>query len=227
MCGDRTYLHDRVHILSNYTPDGVFRDLSLDEIRKHIMEFKKTTDNNVGCVVIDHIGVLCNENRLGQDEGVKKIAKAMKGFAEETQTFLIMQSQTSRSKAGPIGDLELDKDAAFGTSVFENFCDFLVTLWQPLKRVYELGAPTVMSYKFCKIRHKNQKLDIIKEDKRYTVFFDPETQLIRELRQDDGDIKYWVTQATNKRKLDKNIEVLEYTSIRWETTNEKTRPSNR
>ncbi len=150
----------------------------------------------------------------------------MKGFAEETQTFLIMQSQTARSKAG-IGDIELDKDAAFGTSVFENFCDYLITLWQPLKRVYDLGAPTVMSYKFCKIRHKNQKLDVIKEDKRYTVFFDPESQLIRELTQADGDIKFWVNQATNKRKQDKNVDLVEYTSIVWGDKSAATTNSNR
>jgi hypothetical protein len=139
----------------------------------------------------------------------------MKGFAEETQTFLIMQSQTSRAKAG-IGDLELDKDAAFGTSVFENFCDFLVTLWQPLKRVYDLGAPTVISYKFCKIRHKHQSKDVLKEDKPYAVFFEPETQLIRTLTQDESDsMKFWVSQATNKRKLDRKTDVIEYTSVKW------------
>ncbi len=215
MCGENTSLHQKVHILSNYDENGTFRDLSLEEIKEYILDFQKTSGKKVGCVIIDHIGVLCNDNKLGQDEGVKKIAKAMKGFAEETQTFLIMQSQTARSKAG-IGDIELDKDAAFGTSVFENFCDFLITLWQPLKRVYADGAPTVMSYKFCKIRHKNQKQDVIKEDTRYSVFFDSETQLIRELIQDDGDLKYWTARATNKRKMDKN-DLVEYTSIKWAT----------
>lgn len=218
MCGDRTHLYEKVHVLSNYTPEGTFRDLSLEDIKKHILEFQTKTGKKMGCVVIDHIGVLCNDNKLGQDEGVKKIAKAMKGFAEETQTFLIMQSQTARSKAGR-GDLELNKDSAFGTSVFENFCDFLITLWQPLKLVYSLGAPTVMSYKFCKIRHKNQKLDVLKEDERYTVFFDPETQLIRQLVQSDGDLTYWINQANNKRKQADNRDVVEYTSIIWETKN--------
>jgi KaiC/GvpD/RAD55 family RecA-like ATPase len=219
MCGDNIKLYEKVHVLSNYDDTGAFRDLSLQEIKEHILEFQNSTGKKVGCVVIDHIGVLCNDNKLGIEEGVKKISKAMKGFAEETQTFLIMQSQTARSKAG-IGDLELDKDAAFGTSAFENFCDFLVTLWQPFKRVYELGAPTVMTYKFCKIRHKNQKHDTIKEDKRYSVFFDPETQLIRELIQDDGDLRFWAAQAASERKKDKNTEIFEYTSIKWEKDNE-------
>jgi hypothetical protein len=224
MCGDNVRLYEKVHVLSNYDENGRFKDLSLEDIQRHILDFESKTRKKVGCVVIDHIGVLCNENRLGQDEGVKKIAKAMKGFAEETQTFLIVQSQTARSKAG-IGDRELDKDAAFGTSTFENFCDYLITLWQPLKRVYDMGAPTIMMYKFCKIRHKNQKLDVIKEDKKYTVFFDPETQLIREITQHDGDLKFWMAQAVAKRKQDRDIEVTEYTSIKWSENNDEKRAS--
>jgi KaiC/GvpD/RAD55 family RecA-like ATPase len=219
MCGNNTSLYDKVHILSNYDDNGVFRDLSLYDIEQQILEFEKTTGKKVGCVVIDHMGVLRNENRLGKDEGLKKICKAMKSFAMRTNTILIMQSQTSRDKAG-IGDLELNKDAAFGTSEFENFCDYLITLWQPLKRVYALGAPTIMSYKFCKIRHKKQGKDIIQEDVPYTVYFDPETELIRELTEsEEKSLTYWVGQATNKRKQDRKTDIVKYTSIRW--NNEK------
>lgn len=223
MCGDNHSLHSKVHIINNYDENGAFRDLSLTDIKEHILEFQKTTGRKVGCVVIDHIGVLCNNNKHGQDEGVKEIAKAMKGFAIETKTFLIMQSQTARSKAG-IGDIELDKDAAFGTSVFENFCDYLVTLWQPLKRVYDMGAPTVISYKFCKIRHKKQGVDVIKEDVPYTVHFDPNTQLIQPLTESqEKSMSYWVSQATTKRNQDKKTGVVTYKSIKWdEVTNEET-----
>lgn len=216
MCGKNTQLHDKVHIISNYDENGTFRDLSLTEIKDHILEFQKTTGKKVGCVVIDHIGVLCNNNKHGQDEGVKEISKSMKGFAIETNTFLIMQSQTSREKAG-IGDLELDKNAAFGTSVFENFCDYLVTMWQPLKRVYNLGAPTVLSYKFCKIRHKKQGVDVIQEDAPYMVHYDPETQLINPLTESqEKSISYWVAQATSRRKEDKKTGIVAYKSVKWD-----------
>jgi hypothetical protein len=215
MCGSNTSLHNKVHIISNYDSKGVFRDLSLTQIKAHIIDFQTNTGKKAGCVVIDHIGVLCNNNKHGQDEGVKEISKAMKSFAIETKTFLIMQSQTNRNKAG-IGDLELDKDAAFGTSVFENFCDYLITLWQPLKRAYDLGAPTILTYKFCKIRHKKQNVDILKEDKPYSVLYDPETQLIKEISQDiDKSIPYWNGIVANKRKADRKTEVQTYTSIKW------------
>lgn len=223
MCGENTALHKKVHIITNYDENGTFRDLSLNNIKDYILEFQKTTGKKVGCVVIDHIGILCNTNKLGQDEGVKEISKAMKGFAIETNTFLIMQSQTSREKAG-VGDLELNKDAAFGTSVFENFCDYLVTLWQPVKRMYASGAPTVMAFKFCKIRHKNQIKDIIKEDVCYTLMFDPETELVRPLTQtEEKSFEYFLIQATNRRKQDRKTEVVPYKSVKVveEVTNVK------
>lgn len=215
MCGTNTTLHKKVQILSNYDSKGNFRDLSLNDIREYIVKYKERTGRQVGCVVIDHIGVLCNTNKLGQDEGVKQIAKDMKSLAVQTNTFVIMQSQTSREKAG-VGDLELNKDAAFGTSVFENFCDYLVTLWQPVKQLYSKGAPTVMAYKFCKIRHKNQLKDKIKEDVPYTLFFDPDTELVREMTQDnEQSFTYFLGQAIQKRKADRKTEILPYKSIKW------------
>ncbi len=224
MCGDNVALHKKVHIISNYDENGTFRDLSLENIKDYILDFQKTTGKKVGCVVIDHIGILCNTNKLGQDEGVKQISKAMKGFAVETNTFLIMQSQTSREKAG-IGDLELNKDAAFGTSVFENFCDYLLCIWQPLKRMYTAGAPTIMAFKFCKIRHKKQLRDGIKEDVCYTMLFDPDTELVREMTEvETKSFEYFLIQATNRRKQDRKVEIVPYKSVKVveEVTNVKT-----
>ncbi len=216
ICGENTHLHDKVHLISNYDDAGNYRDLSLQQIQDYVGEFQKTTGKKIGCVVIDHIAVLANKNKLGQDEGVKEISKAMKSFAVSTNTLLIMQSQTSREKAG-IGDLELNKDAAFGTSVFENYCDYLITLWQPLKRCYaEEGCPTVMAFKFGKIRHKNQSMDVIKEDVPYKLIYDPMTQVLRPFTQDEEKgFKFWLTKATNKRKADRKTDLVEYQSVKW------------
>ncbi len=216
MCGTNTRLHDKVHIIDNYDETGTFRDLSLLEIKEHIIKFKAETGRQVGCVVIDHIGVLSNNDRLGQDEGVKKLCKQMKSFAVQTNTLLIMQSQTSREKAG-IGDLELNKDAAFGTSTFENYTDFLLTIWQPVKRCYEVGAPTVCAYKFCKVRHK-KPTDKIKEDARYAVIFDGDTERLRPLTEaEDTSFQFFKKSAANIRAQDRKTAVVEYTRIEWDT----------
>lgn len=225
MCGDDHGLHEKVQIIDNFDENNVFRDLSLETIKNYILEYKVSSGRKVGCVVIDHIGVLANDNKLGQDEGVKKLCKAMKAFALETDTFLIMQSQTSREKAG-IGDLELNKDAAFGTSVFENFCDYLVTMWQPLKRAYNRGAPTVMALKFAKIRHKKQGKDRIHEDVCYQMFFDPETERVREMTQaEEQAALFYNGIATNLRKQDRKTDIVPYQSRRVEEApNVETKP---
>lgn len=221
MCGDNTHLHDKVHVISNYADDGSFRHLSLTEIRDYILKFQEVTKRKVGCVVIDHIGALKKQTKDGENQGIMDICHEMKAFAIQTNTMLVMQSQSSREKAG-IGDLELDKDAAYGTIFFESYCDYLMTVWQPLKRCYnQEGCPSVTAFKFCKIRHKKKGIDEVQEDTRYCLLFDSHSERLRELTQtEEASFEYWNTQATNLRKKDRKTDIVTYTSIRWTTEGE-------
>lgn len=216
MCGTNTALHEKVQVMSNYDEAGAFRHLSFDDIREYLLKYKKVTGRKIGCVVIDHIGALKKKNAKGENQDLMDICHAMKAFAVETNTLLVMQSQAPREKAGS-GDLELNKDAAYGTVYFESYCDYLVTMWQPLKRCYNMDAcPTVTAFKFCKIRHKKQHLDEIKEDQRYLLFFDPETEHMRELTQDEEvSFQFFNSQATNARKQDRKTDLITYTTIDW------------
>lgn len=217
MCGSETHLHDKVQILSNYADDGSYRNLSLDEIQDYVLNFQNATGKKVGAVVIDHIGVLKKQSKNGENQGLMDICHSMKAFAIQTNTMLIMQSQAPREKAG-IGDLELNKDAAYGTVFFESYLDYLISVWQPLKRVYKDGAPTVTALKFCKIRHKKQGKDKIQEDVPYVIYYDPETQLMRELTQnEEKSLSFFNAQATNLRKKDRKTDPVIYT--RLEVTN--------
>lgn len=210
MCGDDTRLHEKVHIISNYDGEGNFRHLSLDDIRVYIQKFQKVTGYKVGCIVIDHIGAL----NKGTDLSIEAICHSMKAFAQQTSTMLVMQSQTSREKAG-IGDIELDKDAAYGTTYFECYCDYLITIWQPLKRCHnEETCPTVTAFKFCKIRHKKAKKDVIKEDVPYWLYFDSNTEQLRDLTEmEKKQFDYFNNKATNKRKTDKKTSLVSYQSV--------------
>ena len=72
-----------------------------------------------------------------------------------------------------------------------------------------------MAIKFAKIRHKNQLKDRIKEDICYQLYFDPTTELLREVTQDEEtSAKYWIVQATNLRKADRKTDVVPYQSRR-------------
>lgn len=210
--GKNSPLNDKVIILSNYDDAGNFRNLSLDEIKSFIDRWQTKTGKKLGCVVIDHIGALKKQSKDAK-QSIEDICHNMKAFAIQTNTFLIMQSQTSRSKAG-IGDLELDKDAAYGTVYFEAYCDYLVTLWQPLKRCHaEESCPTVTAYKFCKIRAK-KKADVIQEDVPYFLKFDSDTEIMKVMTQDDiTSFNYFVEKATKKRNQEAKTKIVEYKTV--------------
>lgn len=216
MCGDKTHLYEKVHVISNYADDGSFRHLSFDDIKEYLIKFQKVTGKKVGCVVIDHIGALKKKGKDGENQDLMTICHEMKAFAIQTNTMLIMQSQSSREKAG-IGDLELNKDAAYGTVYFESYCDYLITIWQPLKRCYgDKECPTITSFKFCKIRHKNRDEDSIQEDVSYCLNFDTKTEFLSPLTQDERNkMKFWVIKATNLRSRDRKTDVVEYNSMPW------------
>lgn len=216
MCGKDTFLHDKVHVISNYAEDGTFRHLSFTEIKDYILKFQQLTKRKIGCVVIDHIGALKKTGKDGENQDLMDICHDMKAFAIQTNTLLVMQSQCSREKAG-VGDLELNKDAAYGTVYFESYCDYLMTIWQPLKRCYSnKDCPTITAYKFCKIRHKNREKDDIQEDVCYRMFFQPATETFRELTQvEEKACDFWANTALNIRKKDRKTDLVPYKSTTW------------
>ncbi len=214
ICQGNDSLYDRIHVVSNYGPDGKFRDFSMTGVEEHLLSFQKRTGHKIGATVIDHIGVLKKPTKQSEGEALIGVCKQMKSVAVTVNTLIIMLSQSSREKAG-IGDLELNKDAAYGTVKFEAYCDYCICLWQPLKRVYTSGAPTVMAFKFAKIRHKRQDKDRIREDVCYQVYFDPQTERLRELtREEERKIPFYLNQAANIRKQDRKTDVGTYVSRR-------------
>jgi hypothetical protein len=227
MCGEKTYLHDKVHVMSNYDEVGGYRQLSLEDIEAYILKFQTTTKTKIGCVVIDHIGALKKAGGKGEQQDLMDICHSLKPFAQKTQTLLVIQSQTSREKAG-IGDLELNKDAAYGTMLFEAYCDYMVTIWQPLKRCYENSAcPTITAYKFCKIRHKKIGVDVIREDVRYLLYFDPITECLRDMTQEDETSFNWFNKAATKdRGKDRKTDLVTYVSMRSDPDGEASNNQN-
>lgn len=226
ICGSNESLFDQIHIVSNYGADGVYLNLSMAMIETHLLDFQSSTGLKIGATVVDHIGVLDKQAKNGENDGLIGVCRQMKAVAVKVNTMLIMLSQAPREKCG-IGDLELDKSAAYGTVFFESFVDYCLCLWQPLKRVYDRGAPTVMAIKFAKIRHKKQGFDKIKEDVCYQFFFDPTNERIRSLTQaEEISAKFFVGTATTLRKADKKTDIVSYNSRRVEVPNaEKTRSS--
>ena len=93
LCGDNTALHDKVEVLGNYNEDGTYRQLSLDKIQQYVKDYQKHTGKKIGCVAIDHIGILDKNTKNGENDGLIQICRKLKSFALETDTFVIILSQ--------------------------------------------------------------------------------------------------------------------------------------
>lgn len=206
-----------VHILGNHNPDGTFRELGLSDIEKYIIGLEKQTGKKVGCVIIDHIGILKQKGgKNGEMDGLIGVCKQLKSFALSTNTFTLIQSQTSRAKNNG-GDVELDMDAAFGTSNFEFFADFIMTTWQPLKRIiHDCPDMTVLAWKMAKIRHKKILTDQLKENVVYGMMFDPASEMLREMTTDEyKKYEYLSKTATVIRNKDRKKEPSRMAVIDW------------
>lgn len=214
IAGNNPLLNRTVIIVDNYTAEGSFRNLSLDDCEAYVASLQ-AAGTKVGCVMIDHIGILKKSTKNGEREGLIDICQRMKSVAVNRNIMLIMQSQTSRDKAKG-GDMELDKDAAYGTTNFEWFVDWLVTIWQPLKRVYkEAPHMTITCFKYCKIRHKSSKDDIL-EDVVYALKFDPETGLLRKLNSEEKEVyDFYAKRAAAERNRDRSEDPGAVSDITW------------
>jgi hypothetical protein len=80
----------------------------------------------------------------------------IKTLAKELNLFIILQSQTTKGKAGD-GDTPLGLDAAFGAAQFEQYMDYILTIWQPLRRVHNKTQLRATGYQYCKIRRKHKQ----------------------------------------------------------------------
>jgi hypothetical protein len=81
----------------------------------------------------------------------------------------------------------------------------------------EEGCPTITAFKFCKIRHKTLGKDRLQEDINYYLLFDPTTELLRGLsQQEEKSFIFFLNKATNKRKIDRKTDLISYTSLTLE-----------
>lgn len=217
LAGDNDNLHEKIYVLDQHDDNGIRRDLSLDMIKQDILNLEKVTSKKVGCVVIDHIGCLDKEPGRTDQEKLMNACMKMKSFALETSTFLMMQSQSSRAKAG-WGDVEIDLDAAFGTTKFENYCDYVMTTWQPLRRVQHDAKIYLNAFKYCKVREHNPEKDRIKLNERYGMIFNKDTESLRKIKDAEMEpIAYWKKQADEERKMDRKKDSSEIKSMDWVT----------
>ena len=215
-------LSDRLFVVSNEDPEGNPRHINLQDIVGFTNAIKRKTGQEVSTIAIDHIGVLNPEVDLSVEPnfgvqgepgrgskrylGIETICAKTKEVAKLLDVFLIIQSQTTKEKAGG-GDVPLGTNAAFGTARFEWYMDYVLTFWQPLYRVQNEAPLTALAYQYGKIRAKHSQ-DQIKTYEPKVLYYDMDNGDLRTVTDKElQDVNYWTKIAQTKRseeKEDKN-----------------------
>jgi hypothetical protein len=171
LIGTETHLSNRLFVVSNEDINGEPLHINLQKIYKFSKGIEKRTGKKIAAVALDHLGALerdidvsqkPNFGIMGEDLGFGTVRNIpfdilpgkLKELAKTLNCFFILQSQTTKERSKN-GDVELGLDAAFGSAKFEWFMDYVVTLWQPLRRVEHETDLRVLGWQYAKIREKN------------------------------------------------------------------------
>lgn len=215
LVGDMKDAYSRLYVVGRDFFEKISEDGSpnIQSIYKIVRDTCKRTGKEAGVLVIDHIDAMEGDFDLtikpdfnagnskyverfrGQDKKTVVLNKdgilqKLKALAQDLNVFLIIQSQTTKDKDGG-GDVPLDKNAAFGSSKFEWYCDMIITICQPLNRLLDHCKEHnlyVTSYRYAKIREKYPDKDGILENQDKLLKYLPDTHDFVGLTDKDKEI---------------------------------------
>lgn len=226
LIGEDKHLSNRLYIISNEDAEGNPRHINLQELYKYSEAAREGSGRNIGAIAIDHIGIVETTIDLkekpsfgimGEDIGFgsirtipfESLCAKLKMLAKMLNCFLIVQSQTTKEKAKG-GDVELGLDAAFGTAKFEWYVDYIMTAWQPLRRVEADTPLRALGWQYCKIRSKKSTDKIKIYDKR-VLFVDMDSGKLRPMEGYELDeFHIWESEAKKRRTASSKNESNEY-----------------
>lgn len=187
----------RLYVVSNEDENGDPRHINLQKIFWYCRDLEKSTGKKIRSIAIDHIGIINPtiditkkpsfglegemENSFGSLRNInaRTMPKKLKELAKQLDVFLVIQSQTTKEK-GKDGDYPLGIDAAYGASQFEHYMDYIITIWQPLRRVQHKTKLHILGWQYCKIRFQH-KDDAVKPYDKRMLFCDLGTGSFRAL----------------------------------------------
>lgn len=230
LTGGDPSLSERLFVVSNEDENGDWRGINLQQVYWYMRDIRKITGKNIAAIAIDHVGILhkgidtTKQPTFGTEErpdlgfgnhrtlSEREITRHIKGLAKKFNCFCIVQSQTTKEKAGE-GDVRLGLNAAYGAAQFEWDMDYVMTLWQPLRRVEAKTELRVLAWQYCKVREKSSK-DKVKTFDPHVLAVDIDSGRLRPMNYEEfGEFLTLEKEATIlRRKADKN-ETAEYRKI--------------
>lgn len=216
LVGDEDKYQDRFFVFGN---DNAKQRTGPQQIYRKVKQTCRRLGKETGAIVIDHfqslsktIDTIVNPNfsvEADQNAGkgryrtadIQTMCRIIKDLAQKLNCFLIVQNQTTKEKGG-IGDKPLDVSAAYGAAQFEWYCDFLMTVWQPISTMQSQTDLCITAFQYCKIREKDIA-DKIFCNERHSLFYDKSTGNLRSLStEEEVEFKNLLPMVRAQRKLD-------------------------
>lgn len=166
---DQPELLERCVIIDCYNSDGSNKELTVADMKLQVKKIKQTMNMNVAMVIADHFHEVHNNGSVDYNP----VAKEFKNMAIECDTIMLLPSQTTKEKG--LGDTPVPKNGCFGCSKYENLCSYILTIFQPLRRVQNECDLPALGWQFSKIRFKRGKKDTTKEEINYLLSYDSDT----------------------------------------------------
>lgn len=201
---DHPTLADRFYIFSNFDDDMIGKEsMSILDIKHKAKTLKNVTGETLISVCIDHLHLIRNNAA-----DFNPIMIEIKKMAKELDTHIHVVSQTQ--KANQIIDLPVPRTGCYNCSQFEWNVSNIISIFQPLSRVQSEANLPLLGYQFCKIRYKNTK-DEIKENMNYLLYFDHDTQGLRELTPNEKtEFSHWYEKVIELRQNEEKYKSFQF-----------------
>ncbi len=201
LVGGNTEYYERLFVISPEDFMDEEKDMgpNIQNIYQIVRDTCKERGKKPGVVCIDHLDAVEGDFDLtvkpsfdaGKSNYVHKyvnekkvlltkdgICQVLKKLSQKLDCFLIVQSQTTKAKDGE-GDIPIGKNAAFGSSKFEWYSDYIIGVWRPLNRLRDqckVHNFFVTAFQYAKIRHSTANKDKITELQRVLLRFLPDKE---------------------------------------------------
>ena len=201
---DAPELSDRFYIVENYDSQGISKMLGVEGIKYELKRIKDALGETILATTVDHLHQVNNNG----SPDFNPVMDALKVLAVEIDTHLFVPSQTTKGKG--VGDIPVPKDGCFGTSKAEWLATNIITIFQPLMRVQKEADLPILAWQYAKIRYKN-KLDKVKENMNYLLYFDHDTQSLRDLtNQEKADFEMYYEKVLELRSNEEKYKAYQF-----------------
>lgn len=219
LVGKNSKLSSRLIVISNLNDDRTSKEINLQDLVDFCKTIRQQTGKDIGAVTIDHLQEIRPiidmrrrptfgaENETGYSGNRSKVlsdvnlCKQLRPLANALDTFLIILNQTTKERGGE-GDIPLGVSAAYGSSNFEKICDYIITCWQPLRRVYHMTELRVLAWQYAKIREQGPK-DAVTVYRRNLLRYDAGSGDLDYLEDGDQEVfNEMIKEAEEARKND-------------------------